>query len=132
MAWCTEAPPSRCSNCANCPPRTGTPLGTIPRAAALGVPVFGGGDDHEEDPGSKVTDSSALIPGGEAPFILSEGLPPVPHKLVKKIQKGELLRDNMELGRRQSLEAGLGGGARPSRREVPDLLSCASGCTPVW
>ena len=35
----------------------------------------------------------------------------------------ELLQDNMELGRRQSLEAGLGGGARPSRREVPDLLS---------
>ena len=35
----------------------------------------------------------------------------------------ELLRDNMELGRRQSLEASLGGGTRPSRREVPDLLS---------
>ena len=35
----------------------------------------------------------------------------------------ELLRDNMELGRRHHLEAGLGGGTRPSRREVPDLLS---------
>ncbi len=52
------------------------------------------------------------------PFILSEGLPHVPPKLVKKIQKGdyvdmaELLRDNMELGRRQSLEAEPGGGSR--------------------
>ena len=126
------------SNCANCPPPAGTPRGAIPLAGdveKLRVPVFGGGD---EDAGSEVTDVSTLIPVGGAkeasvssdpPFILSEGLPPVPHKLVKKIQKGdyvdmaELLRDNMELGRRQSLEAGLGGGARPSRREVPDLLS---------
>ena len=41
-------------------------------------------------------------PSSAAPFILSEGLPPVPAKLVAKIQEGdyvdmvELLRDNME------------------------------------
>ncbi len=37
----------------------------------------------------------------------------------------ELLRDNIMMGRRQSLEstAYLGGGAQPSLREVPDLLS---------
>ncbi len=94
----------------------------------LKVPVFGGGDEGAE---YTVTDVGALTLGGEAkeasaisepPFILSEGLPPIPPKLVKKIQKGdyvdmaELLRDNMELGRRQNLEACLGGGARPSRR----------------
>ncbi len=37
----------------------------------------------------------------------------------------ELLRDNMEMGRTQSQEstAYLGGGARPSRREVSDVIA---------
>ena len=57
-------------------------------------------------------------------------MPPVPAKLVAKIQKGdyvdmaELLRNNMEYERRQttsdSLESKSG---RASRRKVPDLLS---------
>ena len=40
------------------------------------------------------------------PFILSEGLPPVPHKLVLRVLRGEyvdmaeLLRDNLEAQRR--------------------------------
>ena len=57
------------------------------------------------------TDSSSM--GGSAgvkqlekPFILSEGLPPVPYKLASKILRGEyidmakLLRDNLEAQRR--------------------------------
>ncbi len=52
--------------------------------------------------------------------MLSEGLPAIPAKLVRKIQKGgyvdmaELLRDNMELGRR---------GEESPKPSVPDLLS---------
>ena len=68
----------------------------------------------------------------EKPFILSEGLPPVPHKLASKILWGEyidmaeLLRDNLEAQRRAATTAA----ATPhpsstpkSRREVPDILS---------
>ncbi len=64
----------------------------------LRVPVFGGRDDKDEDTRSKVTDVSTLTPGGGAKeasvisgpsLILSEGMPPVPPKLVKKIQKGD-------------------------------------------
>ena len=61
------------------------------------------------------------------PFVLSEHLPPVPAKLVAKIQSGdyvnmaELLRDNMEWERRQSISESAG--PKSGRREVPDLLS---------
>ena len=73
---------------------------------------------------------SDLLSTSVSPFVLSEGLPPVPAKLVAKIQKGdyvdmaELLRDNMEwehpLSTSDSSESKSG---RASRREVPDLLS---------
>ena len=69
----------------------------------------------------------------DSPFVVSEGLPPVPGKLVKKILKGdfvdmaELLRDNLEADRRvQGREAKNADGSTSrlaSRREVPDLLS---------
>ena len=68
--------------------------------------------------------------GAEKPFILSEGLPPVPSRLVARILRGEfvdmteLLRDNLEAHRRvvssQSTQSTSGG---RSRREIPDLLS---------
>ena len=68
------------------------------------------------------------------PFILSEGLPPVPQKLVARILRGEyidmadLLRDNLEAQRRsasQSSGSSSMGVAPParSRREIPDILS---------
>ena len=66
------------------------------------------------------------------PFLLGEGLPPIPAKLVAKIQKGdfvdmaELLRDNMEAERRRGKEDGAStssGQLTQSRREVPDILS---------
>lgn len=65
-----------------------------------------------------------------SPFILSEGLSPVPAKLVAKIQKGdyvdmaELLCDNMEWECRQWTPDSFGSkGGTASRREVPNLLS---------
>ncbi len=59
----------------------------------------------------------------DALFVLSEGLPAIPAKLIRKIQKSgfvdmaELLRDNMEVCRREE------GTPKPSRRAIPDLLS---------
>ena len=66
------------------------------------------------------------------PFILAEALPVVPARIVKRILKGvfvdmaEFLRDNLELERRQAVIEGPPSAAlpyRPSRREMPDLLS---------
>ena len=58
-------------------------------------------------------------------FVLGEGLPPVPAKLVAKILKGEFI-DMAEL-LRDDIEAESRGGSdtasiqlRPSRREIPD------------
>lgn len=68
-------------------------------------------------------------------FLFSDSFPPIPGKLVTKIQKGdfvdmaELLRDNIEAERRRCQGEG-GGGSNSSnsvnkapRREVPDVLS---------
>ena len=67
------------------------------------------------------------------PFVLSETLPIVPAKLVRKILSGdfvdmaELLKDNMEAERRRHAseadptQGHLG--QPPPRREVPDLMS---------
>ena len=70
------------------------------------------------------------IEGVAKPFILSEGLPPVPAKIVTRILRGEfidmveLLRDNLEVQRRGALQdAPSSTGVSRSRREVPDLLS---------
>ena len=65
------------------------------------------------------------------PFIVGEGHPAVPAKLVAKIQRGEyvdmaeLLKDNIKAERRRSPQEGLQGTliSRSKRREVPDLLS---------
>lgn len=62
-------------------------------------------------------------------FVLGEGLPPVPAKLVAKILKGEfidmaeLLRDNIEAERRRGGSDTASIQLRPSRREIPDILS---------
>ena len=69
----------------------------------LQLPTFG--EEHPtEDKGSK---EGGGAPSGSSiksatPFIMGESLPPIPAKLVTKIQKGEfvdmavLLRDNIE------------------------------------
>ena len=66
------------------------------------------------------------------PFILSEGLAPVPVKRVTKILKGdfadmaELLRDNLEAQHRGNLQDASAidlSQSKRDRREIPDLLS---------
>ena len=77
-----------------------------------------------------------------APFVLWEGIPPVPAKLVARIWKGEyihvdmadLLRDNLEADRRRSgllTPSAVLAQAKPIRREVPDILSWAQ-CFSVY
>ena len=108
-------------------------LGDLPATAALGQTP---GPHTVSDPAS----SEAGQGSGEGtpsatdrslPFILSEGLAPVPAKLVARITKGEfvdmadLLRDNLEARRWGDLPEGSSSSAEPKRsqREVPDLLS---------
>ena len=65
------------------------------------------------------------------PFIVSEGLPPVPQKLVAKILRlefvdmAELLQDNVEAERRRGKnDTPCSSSAhRTARREIPDILS---------
>ena len=79
--------------------------------------------------GSKAGSNS--VPGSTL-FLLGEGLPPIPAKLVAKIQKckfvdmAELLRNNIEAERRHTKEGGSGavtGQSSQNRREVPYILS---------
>ena len=77
------------------------------------------------------TAKPAVVPeksseGVDSPFILSEALPVVSAKLVRRILRGEyidmaeLLKDNMEAERRRLSAVG---GPHFNRREVPDILS---------
>ena len=103
--------------------------------AHLGLPEFPKDGDGGVPPDPKLPAAgSHTFPDSESisvtPFVLSEGLPPVPAKLVAKIQKGdyvdmaELLRDNMEYECRQATSDSSGSrSGRANRREVPDLLS---------
>ena len=102
----------------------------------------GGGKSHEEIGGECEGDGgdrgAGKLPTERKgavgkPFVLSEGLPPVPHKLVARIFRGEfvdmaeLLHDNLEAQRRSSSipanNSSLGYNPARARREVPDLLS---------
>ena len=113
----------------------------------LGLHVFegeeDGGDDQDDEvsdgpeaegPGSRRPRDSYQLEGKDtSPFMLSEALPVVPARLVKKISRGEfvdmseLLKDNMELERRRAAYGGepsqgqLAG--RTGRREIPDIMS---------
>ena len=111
--------------------------------ASLRLPVFDrevvqdvpGRPAEGERPGETLQTGKAEPAEGSkstTPFLLGEGLPPIPAKLVVKIQKGdfvdmaELLRDNIEADRRRSKEGSIGpstGQQSQSRREVPDILS---------
>ena len=70
-----------------------------------------------ENKGSKEGDGTTSTSNAKpvTPFIMGESLPPIPAKLVMKIQKGEfvdmaeLLRDNIEAERRRTKEGGTGG-----------------------
>ena len=108
---------------------------------ALGLRVTGDGDgeDGSEGEGGRGSDGTTDVPPKSItttravgrPFILSEGLPPVLHKLVSRIQReeyvdmAELLRDNLEAQRRSQWTTSSSTGSNPSRsrREISDLLS---------
>ena len=124
---------------------TGDALGVMPDASVvqyLGLAVAEEGPTPGEEPVGELPGSQPSTSSGATeaagpqlsgkPFILSEGLPPVPYKLVARILKGEfidmaeLLRDNLEAQRRASAVAQVGAAAASiakSRREVPDLMS---------
>ena len=105
--------------------------------ADLHLPGFSE-EDHHPESGSTPTATAttpketAVDKPPQGPFVLNEALPVVPAKLVKKILKGEfidmceLLKDNIEVARRRSLnESKLSSDPllKASMREVPDLLS---------
>ena len=76
------------------------------------------------------TDSTLPKSAVDRPFILSEGLPPVPHKLAARILRGEyvdmaeLLCDNLEAQRQAAATTSSTSSTTPKgRREVPDILS---------
>ena len=115
----------------------------------LGLNTFDGEDGRDEDQDEEVPDAEGpsgrrardpyqpegreAAPPPTVPFVLSEALPVVPARLVRKIGRGEfvdmseLLKDNMELERRRAACGGepsqghLAG--RTGRREVPDVMS---------
>ena len=87
----------------------------------------------EQGKDDKARSSASGNTDAPAPFTLGEGLPPVPGKLVQKIQRGdyvdmaELLRDDMELERRKAsrestLALGIQHSAKSPRGARPDLL----------
>ena len=124
-------------------------------AGACGVTLGGEGDpvavkelgllSFETSLGAPAVEAEADIPGGGAsvrkrevemkpqPFILSETLPVLPTKLVKKITRGdfvdmaELIKDNIEAERRRLASEGELSqvliGQAICRREAPDLIS---------
>ena len=113
---------------------------TYREIAGLNLPVFDSSSDigctSAVDQVSEGASKEKPNPAGAAktatPFILGEGLPPIPAKLIAKIQKGEfvdmaeLLRNNIEAERRRSKENGASTSnvqAAQSRREVLDILS---------
>ena len=118
------------------------PVITAVEQQSVTVPqeVSGGGQEviSQEGHSGRGGDGGVNLPktAEEAPkpFILSEGLPPIPAKLVGRIVRGEfidmseLLRDNLEAQRRGAMRdpasaASSVGGTGRLRREVPDLLS---------
>jgi hypothetical protein len=117
--------------------------------AGLNLPVVAveGGQEGVGGPQAEAEDTREKVEGGveqtraageppkkkdsqPKPFLLSEGLPPVPVGRILKgefIDMAELLRDNLEAERRGVLQDASSSSSSSSqgcsRREVPDLLS---------
>ena len=99
------------------------------------APLLKGGSSHNPEKGKQPRRGKdapvAQEKDGAAyqAFILGEGLPPVPAKLVGKICRGEfvdmaeLLRDNIEAERRRGSAGEASRSASQRRREIPDILS---------
>lgn len=126
------------------------PLGSLGlRVAGGDVEATGGpppgtvlGPDRQTEQLPSTSPAQSLPGKGEArekgeeekavPFVLGEGIPPVPARLVARIWRGEfvdmadLLRDNLEVERRRIGGQGTTphqGHTKTLRREVPDVLS---------
>ena len=88
-----------------------------------------GAAGKSEQPGASGSTSKGMESQEAIPFVLSEALPVVPGKLVKKILRGEfvdmaeLLKDNVEAERRRLAPGENSQIPRPSRREIPDFES---------
>ena len=98
--------------------------GAVPKGGGLPTPT---GAITDKPPSSKPPSSdSSSQEDATQPFILSEGLPPDPAKLVSKIWKGEfvdmaeLLRDNLEALRRGTLQD-------PSATDAPPAKTPTAG-----
>ena len=111
-------------------------MGGVANSASAGSSAIGTTGEGASNPSGGVNSKSPSSSGGSnledasQPFILSEGLHPVPAKLVSKIcdfvDMAELLRDNLEALRRGTLQDPTATDtpqAKRPRREVPDLLS---------
>ena len=84
------------------------------------------GSRKSEQPGASGSTSKGMESQEAIPFVLSEALPVVPGKLVKKILRGEfvdMLKDNVEAERRRLAPGENSQIPRPSRREIPDFES---------
>lgn len=96
-----------CAICCVTPPTDASDSPADREVAGLRLPVF---DREEEGPrptGSEEVGGAQTTKKGESskgmksaiPFILGEGLPPIPAKVVAKVDMAELLRDNIEADR---------------------------------
>ena len=101
-------------------------------AGETGVAAMESGDTGRLGQTSRPSTVATSSEEPTQPFILSEGLAPVPVRLVSKILKGdfvdmaELLRDNLEAQRRGNLQEASAidlSQSKRARREIPDLLS---------
>ena len=106
----------------------------VPTFTASGGPVPPGAKPDQVPaggtPAAPTKGPSKEEPTAEGPFVLSEALPVIPAKLVRRILKpefvdmAELLRDNMEAERRRwQTEEGPPQSHFASRREIPDMMS---------
>ena len=94
------------------------------------APLLKAGSSHNPEKGKQPRQGKTQPTEAQAQrsFVLGEGLPPVPAKLVEKIRRGEfvdmaeLLRDNIEAERRRGSASDIKSLAQ-KRREVPDILS---------
>ena len=108
-----------------------TAVGVEPTSAgSRGPPASAGGQPLQPatSPSGPVAVSGSDGETAAGPFVLREGIPPVPAKVVARIWKGEyvdmadLLRDNLEADRRRATAqrgSQQQGQAKATRREVP-------------
>ena len=120
------------------PPSSCSTAQSIPNVESLRA-LIGLSDAGSTTDSVVFRDAAAATPGSGTAFLLSSSLPPVPAKLVAKVQAlqfvemKEFLQDNVLLGKRLDalgitalLGPSWGSTAKPNMRDVPSLLSWIS------